>query len=80
MLPSFSNCSIGVLKPAPSADIIDQNGLEISLVGSDLGHQVLQRLAAIEPQAGTPRIFENTQNAQATSLGIAADDIELVFS
>jgi hypothetical protein len=43
---------ISILKPAPAADIIYQNGLEIRLTGSVLGHQVLQRLASVNPQPG----------------------------
>ncbi|TWI92470.1 hypothetical protein JM93_00012 [Roseibium hamelinense] len=40
---------IGILKPTPAADVIDEDRLEVCLVGLDLGHQVLQRFAAVQP-------------------------------
>lgn len=42
---------VRILKPAPAADVIDKNRLEVGVAGLDLGHQVLQRLAAVEPQS-----------------------------
>ena len=45
---------VGILKSAPAADVIDEDCLEVGLAGLDLGHRVLQCLAAIEPQPGTP--------------------------
>ena len=70
---------ISILKPAPAADIIDQNGLEIRLAGSDLGHQVLQRLAAVQPQPGPTRVLEHTQDLQAPGGGVIPNDVELVL-
>ena len=42
---------IGVLKSAPATDVVDEDRFEIGLAGFNLGHQLLQRLAAVEPQS-----------------------------
>lgn len=39
---------VGILKPAPSADVIDEDRLEVGPTGLDLGHEVLQRITAVE--------------------------------
>ena len=71
---------ISILKPAPTADVIDQNGLEIRATGSDFGHQVLQSLAAVQPQTGPAGILEHAQDLQAPGGGVAPNDVELVLS
>ncbi len=40
---------VGVLKPAPATDVVDEDCPDVGMPGLDLGHQVLQRLAAVEP-------------------------------
>ena len=70
---------ISILKPAPAADVIDQNSLEIRLAGSDFGHQVLQRLATVQPQPRPTGVFENAQDLQAPGGGVIPDDVELVL-
>ena len=56
---------VGILKPAPAADVIDEDRLEVGLAGLNLGHQVLQRLAAVEPQAGAPGVLEQRAGSEA---------------
>ena len=70
---------ISILKPTPAADVIDQNGLEIRLAGSDLCHQVLQRLATVQPQPGPTGVLEDAQDLQAPGSGVIPNDVELVL-
>ena len=70
---------IGILEPAPAADVVDQDGLEIRLAGANLGHQVLQRLASVEAQSRPAGILEDAQDLQTPGSGVAAKDVELVF-
>ena len=70
---------IGILKPTLAADVIDQNGLEIRLAGSNLGHQALQRFAVVQPQPGPTGVLEDAQDLQAPGGGVIPDDVELVL-
>jgi hypothetical protein len=70
---------IGILKTAPTADVIDQNGLEIRLACSDLGHQVLQRFAAVQPQPGPTGVLEHPQDLQTPGGGVMSNDVQLVL-
>ena len=53
---------VGILKPAPTADFINQDGGEVGRPGSNLGDQILDSLAAVDPQAASAGVFVNAQD------------------
>ena len=48
---------VGILAPAPAANVINEDRLEFGPAGLDLGHEALHRLAPIELQAGVKIIL-----------------------
>ena len=65
---------VGVLKPAPPADVIDEDSLEVGIAGLDLGHQVLQSLSAVEPQSRASRVLESPKDRQPSGFSVLAND------
>lgn len=57
----------------------DAAPITIRLAGSDLGHQVLQRFAAVQPQPGPTGVLEHAQDLQTPRGGVISNDVELVL-
>jgi hypothetical protein len=55
---------VGVLEPAPAADVVDQDDLEVGLAGLDVLDQLLQGDAAVDAQAALAFV------------GVGADDLD----
>lgn len=70
---------IGVLKTAPSADLIDKNHLEIRGAVLHILDQLLQCLATLDPEPTLARIGIGTDQFKAAFLRILADRVRLVF-
>ena len=58
---------VGILKPAPAADVIDAGCFENGLPGFDLCYQVLNRLTAVEARLAPAGILEDTQDLKAAT-------------
>lgn len=71
---------IGILKPAPTTDVVHQNNLEVSRTTLDILDQFLQRDPAINTQAAFTGIGIGAKNLDATSCRIFSDFVGLVFS
>ena len=70
---------IGVLKPAPSTDIIDKDHLEICGAVLNIPDQLLQSLAALDPQATLSSIGIGSDQFKAAFLRVFSDRVRLVF-
>ena len=70
---------IGVLKTAPSADVIDKDHLEIRGAVLHILDQLLQCLATLDPEPTPARVGIGTDQFKAAFLRILADRVRLVF-
>ena len=70
---------ICILKPAPPADVIDKDQLEIRGAVLHILDQLLQRLATLDPEPTLARIGIGADQFKAAFLRIFADRVRLVF-
>lgn len=70
---------IGVLKPAPPADVIDKDHLEIRGAVLHILDQLLQGLTALDPQPALARIGIGAHQFETAFRRIFADRVRLVF-
>ncbi len=70
---------IGILKPAPPAHVIDQDDLKIGGAVLHILDQLLQGLAALDPEAAFPGIGIGAHQFETAFLCVFADRVGLVF-
>jgi hypothetical protein len=70
---------VGILKPAPAADVVDQDDLEVGLAGLDVLDQLLQRLPAIDAQAALAFVGVGADDLDVAPGGVLADLVALVL-
>ena len=70
---------VGVLKPAPSADVVDQDDLEVGPAVLNVGDQALQCLAAVDAQATLSFVGVGLDDLDATTRGVLTDLVALVL-
>ena len=70
---------VGVLKPAPSADVVDQDDLEVGAAVLNVGDQALQCLAAVDAQATLSFVGVGLDDLDATTRGVLTDLVALVL-
>lgn len=76
---TFAVCTfVRVLKPPPTADIIDQYQVEISSAGLHIAEQFLKARAPKDRQAALALIDIGLDDLNATLAGVVADLVRLV--
>jgi hypothetical protein len=70
---------ICILEPAPPADVIDEDHLKIGGAFLHILDQLLQGLAALDPEAAFPGIGIGAHQFETAFLCVFADRVGLVF-
>ncbi|KRH79071.1 hypothetical protein FERRO_01320 [Ferrovum sp. JA12] len=71
---------VRVLKPAPAADVVDQDQVEIGVARFDIGNQLLQGGAATDGQAAFAVVGIGAHDLDAPLVGVLTDLVGLVES
>lgn len=70
---------VGILKPAPSADVVDQNGRKIRPLAFNVCDQLLQRIAAIQTKAAFAGVGVSADDLNTPATGVFANRVTLVL-
>src|SRR5262249_7708662 len=70
---------IGILKPAPTTDVINQNCTEIRTTVVDIADELLQRIAPLNSQTTLARALVATCDDHPSALCILANRVTLIF-
>ncbi len=70
---------VGVLEPAPAADVVDQDDLEVGVACLDVVDQLLQRAPPIDAQAALAVVGIGADDLDAAPGRVLADHVGLVL-
>ena len=71
---------VGVLKPAPTADVIDQDRRKIGFPGLDIIDEALEGVPPVQAQPTLAFVCIGADNFQTSLLGVFPDSLGLIFS
>ena len=70
---------VGVLEPAPTTDVIDEDRAEIRGTALNVGDQLLERVASLELQPAATVVGKGANNLEAVPIGLLSDGVGLVL-
>jgi hypothetical protein len=70
---------IDVLKPSPATDVVDEQGREVSQLGFDIRHQLIEAFASSNIQSAPTVIRVNTNDLHIVIGGVLVDHVQLVL-
>ena len=70
---------IGILEPAPPADVVDEDRLVVHIAGLNILEETLERVAPLDAQAALPLVGVGTDDLVSACLGVLANHIALVL-
>ena len=70
---------VGVLEPAPAADVVDQDCLEVGDTGLDVVDQLPERVTPLDPETALARVRVGAHDLEVARFGVALDRHLLVL-
>lgn len=70
---------VRILEPAPSADIVDEDDLEVGGPGLDLSDQTAKAIATLDPKTALPGVLVGADDPHAMRLGLGPNGLGLVL-
>ena len=70
---------ICILETAPSADVVDENAVEVRAAEQHVAEEVLERLAAVYSHSAAALVRVGANDGQAMSGGVISDCVLLVL-